>query len=187
MDVETAPDLTGVVVAVHRSDTHSFSKPNCDEITLVAGLGVEGDAHSGPRVKHRSRVSRDPEQPNLRQVHLVAEELLEEVGEQGFRVRPGDVGENITTAGLDLIRLPVGTTLRIGDAILALTGLRNPCVQIDAFAEGLQGAMLGRDDEGRLVRKTGAMSVVVHGGVVRPGDEILVSFPAGAAQAMTKI
>lgn len=180
-------DAVGTVVAVHRSDDHTFSKPTCDSIELLAGLGVAGDAHSGPRVKHRSRVARDPEQPNLRQVHLLAAEVLDEVAERGFSVEPGDIGENITTRGLDLIRLPVGTTLRIGDAVLALTGLRNPCVQIDAFADGLQGAMLGRDDNGALVRKSGVMSVVVTGGTIRPGDEILAAFPAGAHAPMQKI
>lgn len=180
-------ETSGVVVAVHRSGEHTFSKDSCDSITLLAGLGVEGDAHAGARVKHRSRVARDPEQPNIRQVHLVAEELLTEVNAAGFSVRPGDVGENITTSGLDLIDLPVGTTLQIGDAVIALTGLRNPCVQIDSFQEGLQGAMLGRDDEGKLVRKTGVMSVVVHGGEVRPGDRIAASLPAGDPIPMQKV
>lgn len=186
--VSSPPDLVGSVVAVHRSGDHTFSKESVGEITLVPGLGVEGDAHSGPRVKHRSRVKVNPDQPNLRQVHLVASELLAEVAEQGFTVSPGEVGENITTAGLDLIRLPVGSVLRLGDeALIALTGLRNPCVQIDAFQEGLQGAMLGRDDDGSLLRKTGAMSVVVHGGTVRTGDPIEVRFPPGPAVRMQKI
>jgi len=173
---------------VHRSDEHTFSKMSVDEITLLPGLGVEGDAHSGPRVKHRSRVKANPDQPNLRQVHLVASELLTAVGDQGFAVDPGQVGENVTTSGLDLIRLPVGSMLRLGDeALVSLTGLRNPCVQIDAFQDGLQRAMLGRDDDGSLLRKTGVMSVVVHGGVVRPGDSIEVRFPPGPAIRMQKI
>lgn len=177
----------GSVIAVHRSNEHGFSKETVDEITLLPGLGVDGDAHMGARVMHRSRVARDPNQPNLRQVHLVASELLDEVNGADFDVAPGDLGENITTWGLDLIRLPVGTTLRIGDCILALTGLRNPCVQIDAFQDGLQGAMLGRDDDGRLVRKAGVMSVVVNGGVITPGDAIEVSLPPGDPIAMEKI
>lgn len=141
----------------------------------------------GARVKHRSRVERDPTQPNLRQVHLVASELLDEVNAAGFDVSPGAIGENITTSGLDLINLPVGTTLRIGDCLLALTGLRNPCVQIDAFQDGLQGAMFGRDDNGKLVRKTGVMSVVVNGGEIRPGDPIAVALPPGDPIPMQKI
>lgn len=184
----TPPDLVGSVVAVHRSGDHTFSKRAVDAITLLAGLGVEGDAHSGARVRHRSRVAQDPDQPNLRQVHLVASELFDEVAGAGFTVGPGDVGENVTTAGLDLIRLPVGSVLRLGpDALVALTGLRNPCVQIDAFQEGLQGAMLGRDDDGKLLRKTGVMSVVVRGGVVTPGDTIEVRFPPGPPTRMEKI
>jgi len=186
--VSSQPDLVGSVVAVHRSREHTFSKVSVDEITLIPGLGVEDDAHSGPRVKHRSRVRANPDQPNLRQVHLVASELLDEVADAGFTVEPGQVGENITTAGLDLIRLPVGSMLRLGDeALVSLTGLRNPCVQIDAFQEGLQDAMLARDDDGSLLRKTGVMSVVVHGGAVRPGDPIEVRFPPGPSIRMQKI
>lgn len=175
------------VVAVHRAAEHVFSKATTDSIELVAGLGVVGDAHMGAQVKHRSRVKMDPTQPNLRQVHLIASETLTEANDAGFTVAPGDLGENITTAGLDLIRLPVGTTLRIGDTLLALTGLRNPCVQIDAFAEGLQGQMLGRDDDGRLIRKTGVMAVVIRGGVVTTGDVIDVAAPAGDPLPMEKI
>ena len=175
------------VVAVHRSSDHTFSKQASDSIELLAGLGVSGDAHMGAQVKHRSRVKMDPTQPNLRQVHFIAAETLAEANEAGFEVAPGDLGENITTSGLDLINLPVGTTLRIGDALIALTGLRNPCVQIDAFADGLQGQMLGRDEHGKLVRKTGAMSVVLRGGTVTTGDEILVGAPAGEPMPMEKI
>lgn len=154
---------------------------------MLAGLGVAGDAHMGAQVKHRSRVKADPTQPNLRQVHLIASELLDEVNEKGYSVQPGDLGENITTAGIDLINQPVGTTLRIGDAVIGLTGLRNPCVQIGAFADGLQSEMLGRDDDGKLVRKTGVMAVVLRGADVTPGNEILVALPAGDPIPMEKI
>ncbi len=187
----TSPSLhdpsSGRVVAVHRAQDHEFSKTTVESITLLAGLGVEGDAHMGARVKHRSRVARDPMQPNLRQVHLIASELLVEVEAKGYDVSPGDLGENITTVGLDLISLPVGTSVRIGDAILALTGLRNPCVQIGEIAEGLQGEMLGRDDDGKLVRKTGVMAVVIRGGKITAGDTILVAPPAGDPHPMDKI
>ena len=176
-----------VVVAVHRSPEHTFSKEPVDQIELVAGLGVDGDAHMGARVKHRSRVERDPTQPNLRQVHLVATELLDEVNAAGFDVLPGDVGENITTRGLDLINLPAGTTLKIGSTLMALTGLRNPCVQIDAFQEGLQGAMLGRADDGSLIRKTGVMAVVILGGTINSGDGIDVAMPAGEPVPMDRV
>ena len=178
---------TGSVAAVHRSDRHEFSKRTRPSITLLAGLGVEDDAHLGARVQHRSRVRRDPDQPNLRQVHLVASELLSDVRDAGFDVSPGDLGENVTTSGLDLIDLPVGTTLRIGDAVIALTGLRNPCTQIDAFREGLQAQMLGRDADGRIVRRTGVMGVVVCGGEIRPGDVIGVATPAGEPVPMGTI
>lgn len=175
------------VVAVHCSPSHDFSKQTADSITLIAGLGVEGDAHMGARVKHRSRVERDPLQPNLRQVHLIASELLDEVNAKGYDVAPGNLGENITTVGLDLISLPVGTSLRIGDTVLALTGLRNPCPQIKNFGEGLQSEMIGRDENGKLLLKTGVMAVVLRGGTVRTDDEILTAAPAGDPMPMQKI
>lgn len=166
------------IAAVSRSGEHSFSKPLHDSITLVAGLGVEGDAHIGVTVKHRSRVARDPTQPNVRQVHLIHGELHDELATAGFEVRPGDLGENVTTRGVDLLSLPKGTRLRLGsDAIVEITGLRNPCVQIDRFQRGLLAECVGRDANGNVVRKTGVMSVVVAGGIVRPGDAIEIELP----------
>jgi MOSC domain-containing protein YiiM len=169
-----------VVVAVAQSAVHGFSKPATTEIRLLAGLGVAGDAHAGERVKHRSRVARDPTQPNLRQVHLLHAELLEELAGRGFTLRPGDVGENLLTRGLDLLGLPTGTRLRLGDmAEIEVTGLRNPCAQLDRFQQGLTAAMLGRAADGGLVRKAGIMAVVLAGGVVRPGDRIGMTLPDG--------
>ncbi|MEZ0172502.1 MOSC domain-containing protein [Microvirga sp. TS319] len=166
------------VVAVSRSPTHSFSKPNADGIRLVAGMGVEGDAHAGETVKHRSRVKVDPGQPNLRQVHLIHAELFDELARKGFSVAPGEMGENITTRGLDLLALPVGARLHLGaSAVVELTGLRNPCVQIDRIRKGLMAAVLDRDREGRLVLKAGVMGIVLTGGEVRPGDGIAVTLP----------
>lgn len=157
-----------------------MSKPEQDSIVLVAGLGVENDAHSGATVKHRSRVRRDSTQPNLRQVHLIQSELFEELQEKGFEVTPGMMGENITTIDIDLLALPTGTRLRFGNnAIVELTGLRNPCSQIDGLIPGLMKAVLDRDDSGELIRKAGVMSVVLEGGVVRPGDIISVEIPTG--------
>jgi hypothetical protein len=168
------------VVAVSRSPTHSFQKTRQPTIRLIAGMGVEQDAHNGRTVRHRSRVARDPTQPNLRQVHLIATEMLAELETKGFRVEPGALGENITTRGLDLLGLGRGTQLRIGpDAILQVTGLRNPCAQIDGFQTGLLKAVLDRDAAGQLVRKAGIMTIVLAGGDVRPGDEIRVDAPAG--------
>ncbi|MGP4044055.1 MOSC domain-containing protein [Streptomyces sp. 2A115] len=165
--------MNGTVTAVSSNGEYSFTKPNRDSITLLAGLGVEGDVHAGVTVKHRSRVAQDPTQPNLRQVHLIQEELLTEVGEEGFAVAPGELGENITTRDINLLGLPVGTLLRIGDeAVVEVTGLRNPCLQIDMFQDGLLKRVVGRDEAGNIVRKAGIMSVVKDGGVVRPGDTI---------------
>jgi MOSC domain-containing protein YiiM len=161
------------VVAVARDSGHRFSKPTVDAITLVAGSGVVGDAHAGTTVRHRSRVARDPSAPNLRQVHLIAAELLDELTAQGFHVGPGALGENVTTRGVDLLAVGEGTVLRLGEAArIEITGLRNPCVQLDRYEHGLQHAVLDRDDEGNLVRKAGVMAVVLTGGVVRPGDVI---------------
>lgn len=166
------------VVAVARSSAHSFSKTLAPEITLVVGQGVEGDAHRGETVRHRSRVARDPSQPNLRQVHLIHAELFAELSGRGFTVAPGDLGENVTTAGIDLLGLPAGTRLHIGDsAIVEVTGLRNPCAQIEAFQEGLLAAVLDRGPEGEVIRKSGIMGIVVASGVIRPGDALGVDLP----------
>jgi MOSC domain-containing protein YiiM len=176
------------VVAVHRSIAHTFSKFAEDGIVLVAGVGVQGDAHAGPLVKHRSRVKRDPAQPNLRQVHLMHTELFDELVERGFAVMPGDLGENITTRGIDLLALSAGTRLQLGPAaIVEVTGLRNPCSQIDAFQPGLMAAVLDRDAAGELIRKTGVMAVVVRGGPVRPGDAVETLLPLPPPHKLTPV
>ena len=168
------------VVAVSRDGEHRFSKSVVDEVTLVAGWGIEGDAHAGTTVQHRSRVARDPSQPNLRQVHLIHAELFDEVADAGYTVEPGQMGENVTTRGVDLLGLPTGTLLHLGDeACVRVTGLRNPCQQINDFEPGLLGAVLGRADDGTVERKGGVMSVVVAGGTVRGGDRIDVELPTG--------
>jgi hypothetical protein len=167
-----------VVEAVSRAAEHTFGKVNHDCIRLLAGLGVEGDAHMGRTVRHRSRVARDPTQPNLRQVHLLHGELLDELRAQGFGVTPGAMGENVTTRGIDLLGLPTGTRLTLGaQAVVEVTGLRNPCVQLDRFQQGLMSAVLDRDAAGDLVRKAGVMAVVVTSGDVRPADPIGVELP----------
>ena len=179
---------TAKVSAVHASDLHSFSKFAEPSIRLLAGLGVEGDAHAGVTVKHRSRVARDPSAPNLRQVHLLHAELFDELMAAGFAVFPGDLGENITTHGLDLLALPTGTRLLLGDvAVVELTGLRNPCIQINRFQAGLMDATLGRDADGGLVRKAGVMSIVIAGGEVRSGDPIRVTLPAGTPKGLEPV
>lgn len=170
--------MIATVVAVAASGTHAFSKALQPSIRLLAGLGVEGDAHQGVTVKHRSRVARDPTQPNLRQVHLLHAELLDELAKAGFSVAPGDIGENILTRGIDLLALPRGTRLRLGEALVEITGLRNPCAQLDRFQPGLMAATLGRDEAGNLIRKAGVMAIVVEAGIVRPGDAIGTQRPA---------
>ncbi|MPZ23630.1 MAG: MOSC domain-containing protein [Dehalococcoidia bacterium] len=178
----------GVVVAVSRSATHTMVKPNQGSIRLLAGLGVEGDAHMGKTVKHRSRVARDPAQPNLRQVHLVHGELHDELLAKGLGVEPGQMGENVTTRGIDLLGLPTGTRLHLGDAaVVEVTGLRNPCAQLDGVCDGLMAATLDRDVNGNVVRKAGVMSVVIAGGEVLPGDAILVELPAGAQKPLEPV
>lgn len=167
------------VAAVCRSALHTFTKQTQATIRLIAGLGVEGDAHAGVTVKHRSRVARDPTQPNMRQVHLIQTELFDELSRAGYRVAAGDLGENVATRGIDLLGLPVGTRLHLGrHAVVEVTGLRNPCSQIDRFRTGLMSAVLGRDAEGNLVRKAGVMSVVLASGDVAKGDRILVELPS---------
>jgi MOSC domain-containing protein YiiM len=155
-------------------------KRNQEAIRLLAGLGVAGDAHAGVTVKHRSRVARDPTQPNLRQVHLIHAELHEELRAAGYDLVSGQMGENVTTSGVDLLGLPTDTLLRLGDeAVIRVTGLRNPCAQLDGIEQGLMAAVLDRDAEGNLIRKAGVMAVVVTGGLVRPGDAVIVELPPG--------
>jgi MOSC domain-containing protein YiiM len=171
--------VTGVVVAVSVSGEHAFSKDNEPVVRLLAGLGVEGDAHSGVTVQHLSRVRRDPTQPNLRQVHLMQAELHDDLAVAGHDVRPGALGENITTRGLDLLALPTGTVLRLGaDAVVEVTGLRNPCAQIEAFSPGLLAEVLRRDADDQVVRRAGVMGIVLVGGLVAPGDAVAVTLPA---------
>jgi MOSC domain-containing protein YiiM len=177
-----------IVTAVSRSAVHTFSKTSAPSIRLVAGLGVEGDAHQGETVKHRSRVARDPSAPNLRQVHLIHSELFDELRVLGFALAAGEMGENITTRGIDLLALPAGTRLHLGDeAVVMVTGLRNPCIQLDRFAPGLMHAVLGRDHNGELVRKAGIMSVVLAGGDVRTGDPITVELPPAPHLALAPV
>lgn len=170
--------MSGTVIAVAKDEGHNFSKKLVPEIEIIAGLGVDGDAHLGKRVKHRSRVKGDPMQPNLRQVHLIHSELFDEVAEKGFSVKPADLGENITTEGVNLLSLPRHAVLEIGENVrLQVTGLRNPCAQIDNFQKGLLSAVLEKGPDGELVRKSGIMTVVLDGGHVRAGDHIYVKLP----------
>lgn len=166
------------MIGVSRSATHTFSKECQPAILLVAGEGVEGDAHAGDKVKHRSRVRRDPDQPNLRQVHLIHGELHDELAQAGYQVAPGQMGENVTTRGIDLLGLPTGARLHLGaHAVVEVTGLRNPCLQLDGLRPGLMAAVLDRDPAGQLIRKAGVMGVVLVGGTVALGDRITVELP----------
>jgi len=170
--------VNGTVVAVAASSKHTFSKAPQLFIRLIAGHGVEGDAHAGATVKHRSRVARDPSAPNLRQVHLLQSELFDELVDRDHAVFPGDLGENVTTRGIDLLGLPAGARLHLGeDAVVEVTGLRNPCAQLDGIQTGLMAATLDRDDGGELIRRAGVIGIVVAGGDFRPGDPIRVELP----------
>ena len=167
-----------IVKSVSKSSSHTFSKFNCEKIVLLKGLGVEGDAHMGKTVKHRSRVSKDPNQPNLRQVHLIHSELFEELKEKGFTVQDGEIGENITTKGIDLLALPKDTVLSIGNtAKVKITGLRNPCKQLNSVKNGLMKAVLSKDENGNVIRKSGIMGIVLEGGDITIGNKIRVELP----------
>jgi len=179
MEKHLAGLSAGTVIAVSRSAGHTFSKPNEGSIRLIEGLGVEGDAHLGVTVKHRSRVAKDPTVPNLRQVHLIHAELIDELEAAGFRVWPGAMGENVTTRGVNLLGLPTGTILRLGpEAAVEVTGLRNPCRQLNDFQPGLMNATLDRDADGNLIRKAGIMAVVRAPGEIKPGDRVEVELPS---------
>lgn len=170
--------ISGKVISVSKSGSHTFSKNRCDKIVLLKGLGVQGDAHMGEKVKHRSRVAKDPNQPNLRQIHLIHSELFDDLSKKGFQVKEGQMGENITTRGIDLLKLPRDTILSIGlHSKIKITGLRNPCIQIDSIHSGLMNAVLDKDEDGNLIRKAGIMGIVLEGGEVEVGDEIVIELP----------
>lgn len=180
--------MSGRVVAVALSGAHTMSKPRVDAVNLLKGLGVEGDAHAGVTVKHRSRVARDPTQPNLRQIHLIHAELHEELAAAGFTVAYAAMGENITTRGIDLLALPRGARLRIGaTAEVEVTGLRTPCAQLDGLQPGLMRAVLGRAEDGSLIRKAGIMGIVLNGGPVREGDAIAVTLPVSPHEPLQAV
>lgn len=176
------------MVAVCRADTHRFSKAPCDAIRLVAGRGVDGDAHEGETVQHLSRVKRDPTAPNLRQVHLLHRELHDELNALGFKLTPGLMGENLLTLGIDLLGLPTRACLHVGEqVIIGITGLRNPCHQLDVLRPGLMAATLATDQHGNLQRRAGVMAIVIVGGIVRPGDEIGISLPDPPYEALQPV
>jgi MOSC domain-containing protein YiiM len=180
--------LTGRVIAVARDARHRFSKPNTLAITLVEGLGVEGDAHLGETVKHRSRVREDPTKPNLRQVHLIHSELFDELALAGFVLNAGAIGENITTRGLDLLALPKGTRIHIGDAaVVEITGLRTPCKQIETFRPGLLAQLTVRGEDGRVTVKSGIMGIVLKSGEVRAGDAIRAELPPEPHEKLARV
>src|SRR5215471_16205957 len=180
--------MSAIITAVSRSKSHTFSKRNELMIRLIAGLGVEGDAHMGEKVKHRYHAAKNPDAPNLRQVHLMQEELFDELRAGGFDIGPGAIGENVTTRGIDLLALPMGARLRLGpEAVVEITGLRNPCRQIDAFQRGLAAAVLGRDPDGRLIRKAGVMAIVIASGDVKAGDVITAELPVGEQCALLPV
>jgi MOSC domain-containing protein YiiM len=176
------------VVAVSKDGQHRFSKEPCEQITLLKGIGVQGDAHSGVTVQHLSRVAQDPTQPNLRQVHLLHGEFFDEARDQGYELAAGDLGENVLTHGLDMLGLPRNTLLHIGsEAVVRVTGLRNPCTQIDGFRSGLLKVATGRDENEQVVLKAGIMGVVTTGGVIRSGDTIEVEVPATPHHALERV
>ena len=179
--------MKGKIQALSISPTHTMSKQNRESVRLIKGHGVEGDAHMGEKVKHRSRVAKDPSQPNLRQVHLIHAELFAELAGKGFSVKPGVMGENITTIGVDLLALPRGTHLYLGECVLEVTGLRNPCHQLEGIQKGLMKAVLDRDDRGELVRKAGIMTIVIAGGDIHVGDEIKVQLPEPPHQPLMPV
>jgi hypothetical protein len=187
LDQSNESSLSGTVKAVSLCKEHTFSKDNQEVIKLVKGLGVEGDAHFGSNVQHRSRVAQNPNQPNLRQVHLIQAELFEEIADR-FTINPGQLGENITTVGIDLLELPTDTILSIGDcAMIKITGLRNPCAQIDHFKQGLLRAVLDKDVDGNLVRKAGIMGVVLQSGEVKQGDSIRIELPTRPFKKLERV
>jgi MOSC domain-containing protein YiiM len=173
--------MHGTVVSVNSSPTGGIGKDPQPQITLVANHGVEGDFHAGANVRHRSRAASTPEAPNLRQVHLIHSELFDEVAALGIDVKPGQMGENITTRGLSILDLTVGTRLHVGEsAVIEITGLRNPCKQLNDIDKRLLGEVARKLEDGTIMRKAGIMGIVLEGGVIRPGDAIRAEVAEGA-------
>ncbi len=180
--------MAGRIVSLSRSPIHAFSKDGATTLRLIAGIGIEGDAHAGQRVQHRSRVAVDPTQPNLRQVHLLHAELLHDLKAKGFSIRPGQLGENILTQDIDLLGLPTGARLALGDeAEIEITGLRNPCRQIESFESGLLEHVAYRDESGNLVRLVGVMAVVLTAGEILLGDPIRIRLPAPPHRSLAPV
>ena len=172
--------LPGTVLSVSRDDKHRFSKPTVSSIRLVAGFGVEGDSHAGATVQHLYEKKRNPSAPNLCQVHFMAAELFDDLVPTGYTVAPGELGENVTTEGINLMSLPLGTQLHLGaQAVVSVTGMRSPCSLINGYQKGLMKQLIKTDAAGTVHRRGGIMGVVVRGGVVNPGDCIRVELPAG--------
>lgn len=170
--------MNATVISVSRSSGHSFRKACEESINLIEGFGVEGDVHAGKKIKHTFLAKEDPDRKNIRQIHLIAAELFTELKGKGFNVDPGQLGENITTEGIDLLSLPTGTLLHIGNgAVIELTALRQPCIQIDEFQQGLLKEVVYKDSGGNIIRKVGVMGVILVSGAVSPNDEIIVETP----------
>ena len=177
----------GKVLALSKSAAHTLIKEGQNSLTLLTGLGIEGDAHLGVSVKHRSRVRKDPSAPNLRQVHLIHSELHHELRKKGFKISSGEMGENITTKGIDLLALPENSRLKMGGTVIRITGLRNPCHQLETLQDGLMNAVLDKGKNGELIRKAGVMGVVLKGGNINVGDEIEVVYPDGELKKLNPV
>ncbi|GAA3019862.1 MOSC domain-containing protein [Streptomyces fulvorobeus] len=177
------------VTAVSSEKAYSFSKRNRTGITLLAGLGVQGDVHAGETIRHQFRMRYEPRLPNLRQVHLIHEELFDELAAKGFTVTPGQLGENVSTRGIDLLGLPTGALLRLGEeAVVEVTGLRNPCAKINDFRRGLLQEVFELDAAtGEFVFKCGIMGVVRRSGAVHPGDTVHVELPPGPHTPLERV
>jgi hypothetical protein len=175
--------VEGYVHSVSASPRHGFSKLVRESITLIKGHGVDGDAHAGAFVKHRYLARWRPRMANERQVHLINQALFEELFSEGFNVQPGNLGENVTTRGIDLLRLPLGTMLALGPtAAVELRGLRTPCVLVDRFRKGLLKALVRKGEQPRF--RAGVMGVVREGGILFPGNPVKVTISPAPWQAL---
>ncbi len=187
-NVSASPLTLPEILSTSARKGHGVGKTVLSEITLIAGQGVEGDAHCGEKVKHRSRARYNPSLPNLRQVHLIHGELLDELAGKGFAIAPGELGENILTGGIDLLSLPTGSILSFpSGATVEITGLRNPCIQLERHKTGLMHALLDHAADGSLIRKGGIMGIVLTGGVVRAGDGVVITDPEGAFRPLQPV
>jgi len=161
-------ELVGHVISVCKNSEPGLPKLRTDQIFLIADFGVKGDYHAGKFIRHRWLAKKDPTRLNNRQVLLIDDSILADIGKEGISPKPGELGENITLEGIKLMRQPIGTKFQIGDAVVELTEIRRPCYQLNAIHPNLQNTVMP-DKEDESTWNAGMLATVIKGGTVQSG------------------